>query len=59
MTLCCAGACVHKVELTEDLVHTCVPGDVIVVAGVVKAMSIEEKKGGGGGKPGVRLDFQV
>ena len=34
-------------ELTEDLVHNCVPGDVIIVAGVVKAMSIEEKKGGG------------
>eukprot|EP00750_Incisomonas_marina_P001173 INCI10966.2.p1 GENE.INCI10966.2~~INCI10966.2.p1 ORF type:complete len:604 (-),score=114.40 INCI10966.2:97-1908(-) len=46
-----------EVELTEDLVHTCVPGDVIVVAGVVKAMSIEEKKGGGGGKPGAKAMY--
>ena len=28
-----------QVELTDDLVHTCVPGDVVVIAGVVKAIS--------------------
>ena len=41
-------------ELTNDLVHTCVPGDVIVVSGVVKAMCIQEKRGGGRRNPAAK-----
>lgn len=37
-------------ELTEDLVDSCVPGDVVTVAGIVKAIETEVAAGGGTAK---------
>ncbi len=34
-----------EVELTEDLVDKCVPGDIITVTGTVKVMNIDADKG--------------
>lgn len=34
-----------EVELTEDLVDTCVPGDIVTVSGIVKSVSVEAEKG--------------
>lgn len=34
-----------EVELSEDLVDTCIPGDEVVVAGIVKTMSAEAASG--------------
>ena len=37
-------------ELTADLVDSCVPGDMVTVAAVVKATGSDEGGGGGGGR---------
>jgi DNA replicative helicase MCM subunit Mcm2 (Cdc46/Mcm family) len=34
-------------ELTEDLVDTCVPGDVVTVCGIVKVINTDQDMGGG------------
>eukprot|EP01118_Nematostelium_gracile_P001084 TRINITY_DN1109_c0_g1_i1.p1 TRINITY_DN1109_c0_g1~~TRINITY_DN1109_c0_g1_i1.p1 ORF type:complete len:629 (+),score=144.99 TRINITY_DN1109_c0_g1_i1:341-2227(+) len=34
-----------EVELLDDLVNSCVPGDVITVNGIVKAQTIEQERG--------------
>eukprot|EP01100_Stratorugosa_tubuloviscum_P000096 TRINITY_DN1021_c2_g1_i2.p1 TRINITY_DN1021_c2_g1~~TRINITY_DN1021_c2_g1_i2.p1 ORF type:complete len:769 (-),score=340.00 TRINITY_DN1021_c2_g1_i2:106-2361(-) len=34
-----------EVDLTEDLVDSCVPGDIITVCGIVKAINSEEDRG--------------
>lgn len=34
-------------ELTEDLVDTCVPGDVVTICGIVKVINTDLDMGGG------------
>eukprot|EP01112_Ceratiomyxa_fruticulosa_P012920 TRINITY_DN3601_c0_g2_i1.p1 TRINITY_DN3601_c0_g2~~TRINITY_DN3601_c0_g2_i1.p1 ORF type:complete len:728 (+),score=149.30 TRINITY_DN3601_c0_g2_i1:149-2332(+) len=34
-----------EIELTDDLVDSCVPGDIITVCGIVKMISVEPEKG--------------
>ena len=34
-----------EAEITDDLVDTCVPGDVITISGIVKVANIEADKG--------------
>ena len=41
-----------EVELTEELVDCCVPGDLLVVAGLVKCLEVAAEGGGGGGRGG-------
>jgi DNA helicase MCM8 len=45
-------------ELTEDLVGSCVPGDIVTVTGVVKIITVEAAAGkereGGGRREGER-----
>ena len=41
-----------EVELTEELVDCCVPGDLLVVAGLVKCLEVAAEGGGGGGGRG-------
>jgi len=40
------------VELREDLVDSCIPGDIVTVAGVVKSISTEALAGKPAGKLG-------
>jgi len=37
-----------EVELTEDLVDVCVPGDVVTVCGIVNFINTNVDVGGGG-----------
>lgn len=35
-----------EIELTGDLVDSCVPGDVVSICGIVKVANVEAERGG-------------
>ncbi|CAG0902015.1 unnamed protein product [Cyprideis torosa] len=47
-----------EIELTNDLVNTCVPGDIISVTGVLKAAAVDEDDESGGTAEGNRKKKQ-
>ena len=48
-----------EVELIDDLVESCIPGDVVTVVGIVKSVNSEYAAGRSGARAGNSSLFQL